>query len=138
VEGPQRRELTVTATAHRQRGMSILGFLMIAIMVGFFVMSGLRIAPGYFEYLTVRDIVERVAGEFDTEVDTISDIRRSLADYLNTNQVDSISYKEIVIERRDGEIVIDASYEDRQPLFWRIDAVVKYDDLIFIAGTSYD
>ncbi len=128
----------MTTTGHKQRGISILGFLMIAIMVGFFVMAGLRIAPGYFEYLTVRDIAQRVASEFDREVDTIADIRRSLADYLNTNQVKSISYKEIIIERREGEIVIDASYEDRQPLFWRIDAVVKYDDLIFVAGTSYD
>ncbi len=128
----------MTTTVHKQRGISILGFLMIAIMVGFFVMAALRIAPGYFEYLTVRDIVQRVATEFDRDVDTIADIRRSLADYLNTNQVDSISYKEIIIERRDGEIVIDASYEDRQPLFWRIDAVVKYDDLLFVAGSSYD
>ena len=128
----------MTTTAHKQRGISILGFLMIAIMVGFFVMAGLRIAPGYFEYLTVRDIVKRVATEFDRDIDNISDIRRSLADYLNTNQVKSISYKEIIIERRDGEIVIDASYEDRQPLFWRIDAVVKYDDLLFVAGSSYD
>ena len=128
----------MTTTAHKQRGISVLGFLMIAIMVGFFVMAGLRIAPGYFEYLTVRDVVQRVATEFDLDVDNIADIRRSLADYLNTNQVDAISYKEIIIERREGEIVIDASYEDRQPLFWRIDAVVKYDDLLFVAGTSYD
>lgn len=122
----------------RQRGMSIMGFLLIAMMVGFFVMMGIRIAPGYIEYLTVRDIVKRVASEFDRDVDRIADMRRSFADYLNTNQVKSISYKEIVIERREGRIIIDASYEERIPIAWRIDAVIKYDDLEFIAGEKYD
>lgn len=122
----------------KQRGMGLLGFLTIAIMVGFFVMSAIRIAPGYIEYLTVRDIVIRVAGEFSENEDTIADIRRSLAAYLNTNQVRDIDPRDIIIERRSGEIVIDAGYEERIPLVWRIDAVVKYDDLEFVAGEQYD
>ena len=124
--------------AYRQRGIGILGILSIMIMVGFFVMAGLRVAPGYFEYLTLRDIVKRVASEFNKDTDTISDIRRSLADFLNTNQITAISYKEIIIERREGEIIIDASHEDRQALFWRFDVLVKYDDLQYTAGTKYD
>ena len=124
--------------AYRQRGIGILGILIIMIMVGFFVMAGLRVAPGYFEYLTLRDIVKRVASEFNKDTDTISDIRRSLADFLNTNQITAISYKEIIIERREGEIIIDASHEDRQALFWRFDVLVKYDDLQYTAGTKYD
>ena len=125
-------------TAYRQRGIGLLGIMAIMIMVGFFVMAGIRVAPGYFEYLTLRDIVKRVATEFNKDGDTIADIRRSLADFLNTNQITAISYKEIIIERREGEIIIDASYEERQPLFWRFDVLVKYDDLEFVAGTKYD
>ena len=101
-------------------------------------MSAIRIFPGYVEYLTVRDVVIRVAGEFDEEGgDTIADIRRSLAGYLNTNQVKNIAYRDVIIERRDGRLIIDASYEERIPLFWRIDAVVKYDDLQYEAGKDY-
>ena len=124
-------------TRRRQQGLGLLGLLTIAVMVGFFVMSGIRIAPGYLEYLTVRDIVIRTAEEFDEDTDTIADIRRKLAGFLNTNQVKSIDYREIDITRKEGKIIIDASYEERIPLVWRIDAVVKYDDLQFVAGESY-
>ena len=41
-------------TRQRQSGMSIPGILVIMIMVGFFVMCAIRMAPPYFEYLSVK------------------------------------------------------------------------------------
>jgi hypothetical protein len=124
-------------TRRRQQGLGLLGILAIAVMVGFFVMSAIRIAPGYVEYLTIRDIVIGLAEEYDENVDTISDIRRTMAGYFNTNQIKNLDYREVEVSREEGKIIIDASYEERIPLVWRIDAVIKYDDLVFIAGESY-
>ena len=124
-------------THRSQRGMGLLGMLLIAIMVGFFVMSAIRIAPGYLQYLSVRDIVIRVAEEYREDQDTIADIRRKIADYFNTNQIKAIDPREVEITRQEGRVIIDASYEERIPLVWRIDAVVKYDDLAFVAGETY-
>lgn len=119
-----------------QRGMSLPGLLVIAMMVGFFVMAAIRIAPKYIEYLTVKEVVERVASEFNRDEDTISDVRRRLATTLNTNQVYDIDYKDIEVYREDGRTWIDARYEARVPMLWRIDAVVKFDDLLFEAGRA--
>jgi tRNA threonylcarbamoyladenosine modification (KEOPS) complex Pcc1 subunit len=124
-------------TLRKQRGIGMLGLITIGIMVGFFAMSAIRIAPGYLEYRMVRDVVSKIAEDFDQEEDTIADIRRALSTELNTNQIKSIKYSEVDIARKDGRIVINANYEDRIPLVWRIDAVVKYDDLEFIAGERY-
>lgn len=124
-------------THRSQRGMGLLGMLLIAIMVGFFVMSAIRIAPGYLQYLSIRDIVIRVAEEYQEDQDTIADIRRKIADYFNTNQIKAIDPREVEITRQEGRVIIDASYEERIPLVWRIDAVVKYDDLAFTAGETY-
>lgn len=121
----------------KQRGMGMLGMLLIAIMVGFFIMVAIKAIPGYLEYLTVRDIVIRAAEDFDRETDQISDIRLQLATFLNTNQVRNIDYKDIEIARKDGKTIIDASYEERIPLFWRVDMVMKYDDLEFEAGVKH-
>ena len=124
-------------TLKNQRGMGLLGMLAIAVMVGFFVMSGIKIMPGYMEYLSIYDTVARVAEEYDDDEDTISDIRRKLADYFNTNQIRRIHYRDVDITRRD-EVFIKANFEDRIPLVWRIDAVVRYDDLEFMAGERRD
>jgi len=120
-----------------QRGMGLLGMLGIAIMIGFFVMSAVRIAPGYIDYLAMRDIAIRVAEEYDKERDTFSSLRRKFADFMNTNQIYAIQPNDIEFKREKGDVIIDAGYEQRIPLLWRIDIVVKYDDLVFIAGESY-
>ena len=121
----------------RQQGMGLLGLLLIAMMVGFFVMSAIRIAPGYIEYLSVRDIVIRVVEEYNPEEDTFVDLRRKLADFFNTNQIKSLKPQDIEITRREGKVIVNANYEQRIPLVWRVDAVVRYDDLEFIAGERY-
>ena len=118
----------------RQTGMSIPGMLAIAIMVGFFVMCIIRMAPPYFEYLSVRDIIEQVVMEHDPQTQSIGQIRRRIDNLFNTNQIYELQPKEVEVFRKDGKTFIDASYEVRIPVMGRIDAVLKFDDLMYVAG----
>lgn len=118
----------------RQSGMSMLGMLVIACMVGFFVMCGLRLAPSYFEYLTVRDLITRVATEYGAEAKTARELHRTIATNLNTNQILGISPKDIEIYRKEGKTYIDANYEARIDVVGRIDAIMSFDDLKFEVG----
>ena len=121
-------------TRRHQSGMSLFGMLAIAVMVGFFVMCGLRLAPSYFEYLTVRDIVTNVATEYGAEKKTARELRRTIENNLNTNQVYGIEPKDIKIFRKEGKTIIDANYEARIAVFGRIDAIMTFDDLEFEVG----
>ncbi len=121
-------------TRQQQRGMSLPGMIAVAIMVGFFVMCAIRMLPLYFEYLSVREIVEKVAAEYDPDTNSIADIRRRLDNLFNTNQIYSLKPRAVEVFRKDGKTYIDASYEARVPVFWRIDAVLKFDDLEYVAG----
>ena len=118
----------------QQQGMSIFGILAILIMVGFFVMTGIRMAPVYFEYLSIKDIVSRTSLEADQEEMSPADIRRRLTTIFNTNQIYGLKAKQVEIYRKKGKTYIDASYEVRQPVLWRIDSVLKFDDLQFEVG----
>ena len=120
----------------RQAGMSIPGMLAIGIMVGFFVMCGIRMTPVYLEYLTVKRIMTQIAEEFKKEEDTISDIRRKIASMLNTNQVYLLQPREVEVFRKDGKIMIDSNYEARLPVMGRISAIMTFDDLVFVAGVK--
>ena len=81
----------------RQGGMSLLGMLAIAMMVGFFVMCAIRMAPPYFEYLSVRNIVESIASEHGAEQFGLSDIRRRIGNQFNTNQIYHLKPKEVEV-----------------------------------------
>lgn len=118
----------------RQSGMSIPGMIVIAIMVGFFVMCAIRLGPGYFEYLSVKEIVNKVADNYDPREENITDIKRRLANLFNTNQIYALDPRDVEVYRKDGKTYIDARYELRVPIIGRIDAVWNFDDLEVVAG----
>jgi uncharacterized protein YeeX (DUF496 family) len=140
--GPDRIILTeryggdLMNTRQHQRGMSIPGILAIMAMVGFFVMCALRMTPPYFEYLSVREIVNTIAREHNPEEEDIADIRRRVAMMFNTNQIYDLAPKDVEVFRKDGVTYIDASYEKRVPIMGNIDAVMKFDDLKVVAGNK--
>jgi hypothetical protein len=94
----------------------------------------LRVAPAYMEYLTVRDLLQRVAAEYDPNTQTSQDLRVRIGKLMNTNQVKAIAAEDIKISRERGQIVIDARYESRFPLIWIIDGVLVFDDLVVTIG----
>ncbi len=120
----------------RQSGMSILGILTIMLMVGFFVMCVIRMTPPYMEYLSVRDIIARMAMETDPVDESTADIRRKIANIFNSNQIALLQPKDVEVYSKLGKTYIDANYEARLPIAWRIDAVLKFDDLLYELGNS--
>ena len=119
---------------HSQSGMSVIGMLVIGIMVGFFVMCAVRMVPPYMEYLTVKQIVSKVASEKAAGDVTIPDLRRRIANLFNTNQIYALQPRDVKVYRKDGKTYVDASYEVRTPVAGKIDAIMNFDDLKFVVG----
>jgi hypothetical protein len=117
-----------------QSGMSMLGILCILLMLGFFAMNIIRMVPPYIEYLSVRDIIARIAMDPDTTEDSPADIRRKISNIFNTNQIYLLDPKDVEVYSKSGNTFIDANYEVRLPVMWRIDSVLKFDDLLYQVG----
>ncbi|MCB1689378.1 MAG: DUF4845 domain-containing protein [Halioglobus sp.] len=114
--------------------MSMLGMLCILLMVGFFAMCIIRMVPAYLEYLSVKDIVARIAMDPDTRDESTSDIRRKIANIFNTNQIYLLDPKDVEVFSKGGNTYIDANYEVRLPVMWKIDSILSFDDLLYQVG----
>ena len=99
-------------------------------MLGVLLVNALCVLPSYMEYLTIKDLITRAAEEYDPRSETDTDLTVRLAKLLNTNQIYDTSIDDIEVYRERGAIVIDANYEKRFPLFWILDGVMKFEDLI--------
>ena len=121
---------SMTPGHQRQAGMGLWGFSFNVLLLGTFLVLILRVAPSYFTYLTVKDVIERAAGEYDPQRDTVYDVRVRLNKLLTTSQVYDVNIEDIEISRERGRLVIDATYERRFPLIWIIDGVMRFDDLV--------
>ena len=100
------------------------------LLLGALLAMALRVVPSYMEYLAIKDLITRAAAEYDPRSETVTDLRVRLAKLLNTNQIYGTSTDGIEVYRERGAIVIDANYEKRFPLFWILDGVMKFEDLI--------
>ena len=81
-------------------------------------------------YLTGKDLITHVAHECDSRSESIADLKVRLAKLLNTNQIYDTNSDDIEGDRERSAIVIDANYEKRFPVFWILDGVMKFEDLI--------
>jgi len=119
---------------YRQSGVSIIGMLCIAVMVGFFAMCAIRMAPVYLEYLTVKKVVTKIATEPGAVDLSVADIRRKIANIFNTNQVYAIQPREVEVYRKEGKTYIDSGYEVKVPVAGRVYALLDFTDLVVIVG----
>lgn len=120
---------------HTHRTRSNAGFGLWAIttnlaFLGLLLVAALRVAPSYFEYLTVKDIVMRAVVEQPVAGESVPQLRNRLAVLLRTSQVRDVGIDDIAIYPERGVIVVDARYEARFSLFWVLDGVMKFDDLV--------
>ena len=112
------------------RSFNIWALSINLLLLGAILVMALRVVPSYLEYLTVSDLITRAAEEHDPRTETLTDLRSRLVKLLNTNQVKDTKIGEIEVYRERGVIVIDANYEKRFPLFWILDGVMKFEDLV--------
>ena len=127
-----RRELQRSQVSARRRNaeVSLWAITTNLALFGLFLIAALRVAPGYFEYVTVKNIVLRAVVEHPEYGETVPQLRSRLATLLETNQVRGVEVNDITIYPERGVIVVDARYEARFPLFWILDGVMQFDDLV--------
>jgi len=125
------RQRLKTRTLRSQRGVSILGILIVLALLSFFFTVVLRLAPTYMEGRSVKTAIESVAEASNTQ-ESLRDVTRRLTNTFNTNRIEGIKPTDVKIYRDKGSIIIDASYEKRTPLFKGVDAILIFDDNIVV------
>ena len=111
-------------------GFSVWAVSLILLLVGALLVIALSMVPSHMEYVKGKDLITRAADEYDPRSESVADLKVRLEKLLNTNQIYDTSIDDIERYREQGAIVIDANYEKRFPLFWILDGVMKFEDLI--------
>ena len=48
---------------HKQKGMTMIGWMLSLAIVGFLALFGLRLAPLYIDYFSLRDMIDDISKE---------------------------------------------------------------------------
>lgn len=110
--------------AHPQRGVTLLGLIGWAILVGFLALVTMRVLPTVNEYFTIQRAVEKIAGE---GAKTVPEIR---AAFTKQQQIEyaitSISAQDLDITKENDKVVIRYAYDKQVELLDPVYLLIKY------------
>ena len=97
--------MTVELRKHRhQRGITLFGLLMWAIVIGFLALLFMRVLPTINEYLTIQKAVNKIAAEGMT---TVPEIRNAFEKQKEIEySIKSISGKDLEVTKENDRVVI--------------------------------
>lgn len=115
----------------KQRGITLLGFLMVLIVVGIFAFVAMRLFPVYSEFLSVRSDMQSVADEPGSSNRSLAEVRSQLEKRFYVSYVENVNLKEHLKLERTGNVQkMTIAYEVRKPLAYNLDFVAKFDHTV--------
>jgi hypothetical protein len=108
-----------------QRGISLLGLLFWAILIGIVAVVALRVLPTVNEYLTVQRAVNKIATSGAT---TVPELRAAFDKQKDIEySISSISGKDLNITKENEKVVIRFAYDKVIELAGPVFLLIKYE-----------
>jgi Domain of unknown function (DUF4845) len=115
---------TTPSSRRRQRGMSLIGLMAWAIIIGFIGYVAVRVLPTVNEYLTIQRAVDRVAAEAPP---TVGEVRKAFEKQKDIEySISSISGKDLEVTKENEKLVIRFAYDKEIPLVEPVYLLLKY------------
>lgn len=113
--------------ASRQRGATMLGYIVLVSFIGVFAFGAIRLTPVYLNYMKVVGVINGVHSEFDGQNPSRSGIRSSVMRRFDIESVSIITYRDVKVTQVDGGWEVAAIYEHTAPFIGNISFTVHFD-----------
>ena len=118
----------------KQRGITLLGFILVMIVVAGMAVIAMNLVPVYSESFSVKRAMEDLATEPGAAQKTLPELQKMLQKRFDIDYVESVLAKEAKLERKDGVTQLLLNYEVRKPLVYNLDFVAKFDNTVVMGG----
>jgi chaperonin GroEL (HSP60 family) len=112
----------------QQQGLTLFTWLVIFMMIGFFVLLGLRLAPVYMQNYSVKNIMADLQQEPLVSRKPMGEIRQMLLRRFDINGIRDLGRENIKLSRSGGKTKVQVMYETRQHIAGNVDVVVMFNE----------
>ena len=107
-----------------QRGFTLFGLLIWAIIIGFGALIGMRVLPAMNEYFTIKRAVNKITSEGTT----VPEIRNAFERQKDIEySITSISSKDLAITKENDKIVVSFAYDKEIELMKPVFLLIKFE-----------
>ena len=110
-------------THGRQRGVSLVGLIVVLAVLGFVGVLGLKIVPTYTEYRAIQNAIvtaKSIGGN------SVVEIQKAFDASATTGYISSINGRDLVIGKENGEMEVSFAYEKKIPLVGPASLLLEY------------
>ena len=114
--------------ARSQKGMSVLGWMVVLALVAFFASTGFKMLPHYMDYMAMQKIIKSAETDASQNIRSVNDLYAHIMRGLEVNGIRDFDLKDSVsIKQENNEFQIHLQYERREPLIQNLDLVANFD-----------
>lgn len=124
----------------RVKGITLIGFVIVLCVLGFFAYMAMRLIPMYIEYFGVVKAMEQVRSEPGASTKSLDEIRRGLSIKFDTQYVDEadVPMSSVMLKRESGVSILRIAYEKRVPFVYNLELVGKFDKSVNLTNVGAD
>jgi hypothetical protein len=109
-----------------QKGLTLSGFLIWAIVVIAALLLGFKLFPPYYEYYSIQRTLNVITGDDPLRSLTKRDVESAFVRRATIENITAIGPDDLVINREGGGWVIEAQYSVKVPLFANLSACMEF------------
>ena len=114
-----------TLRERRQRGITLFGLLLWAILIGFVALLTMNVLPTVNEYLTIQKAVNKIAADGLT---TVPEIRAAFERQKEIEySIQAITGKDLKITKENERVVISFAYDKEVKVISPVFLLIKYE-----------
>ena len=120
------------------KGITLIGFVILLAIGGFFAYAAMRLIPVYTEYFGVLKAMDQERKEPGISSRSLEEIRRDMAFKFNTQYVDetNVPPQSISLTRESGAATLRVNYERRVPFMYNVELLVTFDKSVSLTGAG--
>ena len=116
----------ITSSLQGQRGMSYWGWMMVVAVFGFILTCVSKMGPAYIDAYYVDEGLKKLAENPSLRDMSRGQIKGELDRFFLINNVRGQPTNAVQIIRGADSMLVSVDYELRQPLFYNVDVVMKF------------
>ena len=109
-----------------QRGLSMLGFLFVAVVAVITVMIGFRVMPAYIEHYSIQKAMKQALDE-TRDLNMTAEIRNNFQKHADAGYIESINGKDLEVVKTRNEVSVTASWTRKLPMVANVSLLLEFE-----------
>jgi Tfp pilus assembly major pilin PilA len=110
----------------RQRGLSMIGFLFVAVVVVTCAMVGFRVLPAYIEFYSVQQALQQALADAK-DLNSAAEVRKAFQKRADAGYVESVSGRDIDVVKSKNEVTASASWTRKLPMVANVSLLLEFE-----------